>query len=230
MGEQKNSGLGIAAFVCSLLGCTSLIGLILGIISVATAKKNNTKTGLPTAAIIISIIWMLGSFFMVGVIGGASDDADKANKTGEVTTEVKSDSKDEGTKEEKTEAAKDNHFKVGDIVETDNLKMTYLSCEQFTGYSEFSAPKDGYVIYRMEFEVENISDTDQYASVYDFECFADDYAMDAHYEEDDLSASLSAGKKAKGAVYFEVPEDAQSATLEYETNFWTENKIIFIIK
>lgn len=46
----------------------------------------------------------------------------------------------------------------------------------------------------------------------------------------DLDATLSAGKKTKGSVFFEVPKDAKNITVEYETNFWTENKIIFVVK
>lgn len=48
--------------------------------------------------------------------------------------------------------------------------------------------------------------------------------------DDDLSASLSSGKKAKGALYFEVPSDAQSIVLEYNDNVWTSDKIVFVVK
>ena len=71
--NTKPSGLSIAAFILSLLGCTSLIGLILGIIDVA--KKNGRKKGLSIAAIIISVIGIIASvlFFVLVVLGGGAN-------------------------------------------------------------------------------------------------------------------------------------------------------------
>ena len=92
-------------------------------------------------------------------------------------------------------------------------------------------PKKGNVYYKMDFEFENISDSDQYVSSWDFKCYADGYDMEQSYMDGaDLDATLSPGKKAKGSVFFEVPKKSKEITLEYETNFWTEDKIIFIVK
>lgn len=52
----------------------------------------------------------------------------------------------------------------------------------------------------------------------------------AYLDGMDLDATLSSGKQTKGSVFFEVPEDAENIVLEYETNFWTEDKIIFVVK
>lgn len=125
-----------------------------------------------------------------------------------------------------------NEFKVGDIVETSNYKISFLSSSEWASDNQYITPKDGYVFYRFEFEFENISDNDQYVSASDFNCYADDYASEMNFYGDDaLSIStLSKGKKIKGAIYFEVPADAENIVLEYTTNFWTENKIIFNIK
>ena len=60
--------------------------------------------------------------------------------------------------------------------------------------------------------------------------YADGYAVEQTYFDDDLSATLSAGKKAKGAVYFEVPVNAVEVNAEYEMNYWTEEKVVFVIK
>ena len=82
-------------------------------------------------------------------------------------------------------------------METSDLKITYISAEEYQSDSQVIQPKDGYVYYRMEFE---------------------------------FDATMSPGKKAAGAVYYEVPEDAKEITLEYETNFLSQNKIVFIVK
>lgn len=125
----------------------------------------------------------------------------------------------------------DNKFEVGEIVETSNLKISFIAAGEYKSDNQFMQPEDGNVFYRLEFEFENISDTDQFVSSWDFTCYADSYSMEQHYLDDtDLAATLSKGKKTKGSVFFEVPKDAKEVTLEYETNFWTEDKIIFVVK
>ncbi len=113
---------------------------------------------------------------------------------------------------------------VGDTLTTESLKITYTDCKDYTGYSQYSAPKSGNKIVCLSFSVENAGSTDRHISYFDFECYAD-YVVD-----DGLSATISAGRKASGNVYFEVPKDAQSIEVEYETDFWSGNKAIFVVK
>ncbi len=47
-------------------------------------------------------------------------------------------------------------------------------------------------------------------------------------DDEDLSATLSAGRSTSGYVYFTVPEDAQEIEVEYTTNYLTEDKITFL--
>ncbi len=125
----------------------------------------------------------------------------------------------------------DNIFEVGDIVETSNLRISYLSAEVYDLDNALIQPKNGNIFYRMEFEFENIGESDELASSWDFECYADGYSMEqTYYGDDDLQATISSGKKAKGAVYFEIPENAKEIILEYKINYWTEDKVIFVVK
>ena len=66
----------------------------------------------------------------------------------------------------------------------------------------------------------------------DWECYADNSKADQTWIVDDngLDGKLSAGREAEGAVYFEVPEDAENIELEYDINFWQSDKIIFVGK
>ena len=122
-------------------------------------------------------------------------------------------------------------FEVGSIIETDKLRISYLSCEDYISDNMFITPKEGYKFISLMLDVENISDSDQSISCYDFECYADGTVCDATYARDDsLSAELSAGRKAKGSVSFEVPVDATTIEVECETNYWTQKKIIFSCK
>ena len=51
---------------------------------------------------------------------------------------------------------------VGDTLTTADLKITYVSCSEYKGYNEFTAPKDGNKVVKLTFDVENISDIDRY--------------------------------------------------------------------
>ena len=127
----------------------------------------------------------------------------------------------------------DNTFNVGDVVETDNFRITYESAGEYTDSNEFLQPKDGYVYWEFKFKFENISDTDQSVStMMDWECYADNSKADQTWITDDngLDGKLSAGREAEGAVYFEVPKDAENIELEYDINFWQSDKIIFVGK
>ena len=68
-------------------------------------------------------------------------------------------------------------------------------------------------------------------SCYEFDCYADGVACDATYIRDDaLSATMSSGRKTKGTVTFEVPVDATVVEVEYLTNYWTSNRVVFKVK
>lgn len=190
--------------------------------------SKGTKRGGKLKWIIIAIV-VLG---VIGAVAGGGDDDKPSDsnpqKTGQAENanpETQGNPENQETEEQKSE------FVVGDIVEASDLRITFVSAEEYTSDNEFIQPKEGNIFYKMEFEFENISDSDEYVSSYNFDCYADDYDMEQTWMDGfDLDATLSPGKKTKGAVFFEVPADSNAITLEYETNFWSENKVVFKVK
>ena len=72
-----------------------------------------------------------------------------------------------------------------------------------------------------------------WAGGWDFDCYADGVACDRFLwsSDDSLSqSSISPGRKLQGYVCFEVPESAEAVELEYETSFWTQDKVIFVVE
>lgn len=133
------------------------------------------------------------------------------------------------------EAEPSNVFHPGDAAETKTFRITYQECDtDWKGYSQYLGPKDGNRIVRAYFVMENISNSDQGCGAWEFSCYADGVAADAFYfSSDDAMTSydsISSGRKLQGYVAFEVPEDAETVELEYETSFWTQDKIIFMIE
>lgn len=175
--------------------------------------------------------WVVIIIIAIVIIGSIADgnDSDEPRKTGEVAS---SDSSKTSQKKKK-DSKKKNTFKVGDIVETPNLKISFISAKKYKSKNQLVKPKKGYIYYRMAFEFENIGDSDQtISSMASWNCYADGYAADAVYgaSDDSIDASLSPGKKASGAVYYEVPKKSKKITLEFDTNFWSQDKIVFIAK
>lgn len=129
---------------------------------------------------------------------------------------------------ETSSATSENAFEKGDIVESEDLRITYLDCGTYYSDNMFIEPADGNRFIYCEFEFENISDTDQYVSSLEFYCYADGQACDSTYVmENDLSATLSPGRKTTGTVCFEIPENAVTVEVEYLTNFWNSDRIVF---
>ena len=185
------------------------------------------------AAIVIVVI-------IIAAAGGNSGDSDKSGtdsnpKKVSQTDDKKKDSNDENkgdadSKNDKQEESVQTEFVKGDVVETKSLKVSFLECGEFTDYSEYSEPAKGNKIIYATFEFENISDDNEYISTGDFSCYADGYDCESYYDfdQESLDATLSKGRKTKGKVLFEVPKDAKEIKIEYDINFITSDKIIFV--
>lgn len=165
---------------------------------------------------IIAVILIFSLF----AIGSGSDKAS-----------VSSDSASDNNKTTTQKADEPVKVKVGETLTTNTLKITYKSSADDKGAQYFPAAS-GNKIIKLTFEIENISSTDQIVSVYDFKCYSDDVASSAYYYGDNglSTTTLSSGRKATGNVYFEVPQNANSIDVEYETNYWSGNKAIFVVK
>lgn len=228
---KKSNGLGIASLVLGIIGmllsCVfigivpAIIGLVLGIVGLC--QKDKSK-GAAIAGTICSAIGIVVFAVVISSAGNTSKE-NKVEKVGEIEVEE--------AEEPQEVEEKSNIFNVGDVVEAEGLRITFISSETYTSDNQFMQPKDGYEYRKFEFKFENISDSDKsVSSMMDWECYADNAKVDQTWIGDDngLDATLSAGRMTQGAVYFEVPVGVESIELEYDINFWKDDKIIFVGK
>ena len=118
---------------------------------------------------------------------------------------------------------------MGDVLETDDIRITYMASGVYKTGTQFLKPAEGNMYIFLRFFVENTGSGDKTVTSFDFDCYADGYSCDGFYGADDsLSASLSPGRTATGAVYFEVPKDADEIEVEYEVDFWSDKKVKFV--
>ena len=179
-------------------------------------KKKQKKN----IVLIIILIFVILSFTMCGTMCGLLGDA------------VDETVKEETKKEDALKKLAKKKFKVGETVITDDMEIKYLSVKDYKSDNEFMQPKKGYKYIKAEFEFVNKSKEDDLSvSTLSFSCNADDYEVETVYMDDnELDADLSPGKKAKGPIFFEVPKDAKSIEIQYESDWWDSIKFTFIAK
>lgn len=136
--------------------------------------------------------------------------------------------KDSGYVPEKNTTTTPGAIKIGEKVESKYLNVTYLECHADESNNMFIMPKAGHHYITCEFEFENPSKSDIVVSYFSFDCYADGLNCDgAYFRDDAISATLSSGRRAKGTVTFEVPDNASVVEVEYLANFWTSNRVVF---
>lgn len=188
--------------------------------------------------------WVIIAIVAICVIGAATGGGDEKPKEVSNTnneTNAKQEEKDqkesksEESKQESEESSEEdvsNIFYAGDVLETKKVRLSYLSCGEYSDSNAYVKPGDGNKYIYLEFEFENIGDTDTSVGSFDFKCYADGYEVKSPLITADNSliaiTSLSPGRKASGIIVFEVPQNAESIEVEYETSFWTQDKAIFV--
>lgn len=192
----------------------------------APTKKKSKKKWIIIAVVAVIIILAVGSG---GSDTGNGDEAVVNSNADVSNSEALSDSASEETTKAPTSG-----IKAGSSVTEDGITIIYKSCNtDFKNYSQYADIKDGYKVIQAVFDFENNSDSD--TSLNSFECYADGVKCEEFYYVDDYSSptleSVSAGRKLLDAkIYYEVPANAETIELEYQYDYWNEDKFIFVVE
>lgn len=135
-----------------------------------------------------------------------------------------------------TTGSNDNKvFKPGDSVELNDVVVTFVGITKSTG-SQFNKPADGKVYVLCEFEIANNSKEDLVvSSMMSFEAYCDDYSCNTSFgalvekgDKDQLDGTVTAGKKMKGVIGYEVPTDWKELEIQYAPDILSNDKIVFV--
>lgn len=190
--------------------------------SAKRCPKCGGKLGMPGwAKALIIVVIIFGC--IIGCVNSCS------NSVNDAVDETKNSYKDINGK---------TSFSVNEAFQNKYEKITMTEVNtNFTDYSKYSGPSDGNKVVMLKFEVENINDENDelYVSSMSFNAYADGVAADSFYSGNDqykdLSATVGKGKKAVGYVFYEVPENVQKITVEYNADFWIDGTTIeFIVQ
>lgn len=125
-------------------------------------------------------------------------------------------------------------FQLGDSVELDDVVVSFLNVVESTG-SEFNKPADGNVFVLCEFEITNNSAEELIvSSMISFEAYCDDYACEYSFgaileagSMNQLDGTVASGKKMKGAIGYELPQDWNELEVHYTPDVFDGNEIVF---
>lgn len=147
-------------------------------------------------------------------------------------TEPETETETETEKESET-AKKSDELTIGSSFESGGLKISIDSADlNFSdfdnSYGLYDLPS-GMKYISVSFTFENTGKSDEYVSIYDFDCYADNSSCEQQFLPDDsdfINTNLSSGRNISFRTYYAVPIDSQSIELEYETSMWTGKKAI----
>ena len=235
--KPKNTKLSIAALIVVILGTISTtaalvwLGIILGVIDFFI-HRGKRKFAVLVTTFIISVFGII--FCSVSNFSEQEQAKPVATTESEVpSVDASAPEEPESALAEETESEEDGHVNVGETIDADGLLITFISAEPYESDNQFITSNEGYEFWKFDFSFENTSDSDQtVSSVMDWEGYADNTKIDQTWigDESGLDATLSPGRNTQGSIYFEVPVDAESIEIEYETNMWSGEKIIFVAK
>ena len=133
---------------------------------------------------------------------------------------------------------KNDILTVGDSATQDDVTVTLLSVEESYG-NDYITPEPGNLFLALEFEIENNSSSDLTISSYwDFEAYCDDYYCDQDISglfvdeissKGQLDGDVAAGKKLKGAITYQIPQNYQKFEISVSTGGWFSDDLTFTI-
>ena len=239
--DSSNSGMGIAAFILSLFGCTAFIGLILGIVDVC--KRDGKKKIFSVIAIVISVLWMLGSLvvivFFKAEVESVINEEKYAATHGATTESTTAHSSDEDEKNNGVvpdssvpeDTVVDGKLEVGKTYTLSGFSITFAEFGEYKDYEDYAAPAEGNKIVYAVFYAVNNGDSDAYLSYTDFDGYANGTQANAYYGMNtELSLSLPKGRWGSGTIAYEIPADCkmEDFEIEYTPNIFSDKKVVFV--
>lgn len=193
------------------------------------SKLPKTARGGATKWIAIAIVAVV----IVAAIAASGNGGNKPQKVGNIDN---NETENFNSNQSSDDKDKDSVFKKGDIAELNGVKVTLTDYKESNG-GDWNKPSEGNIFLVAEFEIENNSKEElAISSILSFEAYADDYKLNyslgAMMEKDgnQLDGTVSVGKKMKGWIGWEVPEDYNNVEVHFTDNVWGNNKFIFIIE
>lgn len=194
------------------------------------------------------IIGIIAAIVVIAAIGGAvgsggdKDDSSSGNETGKISSSQTESKKETESKAEESKAAEESSEAepkalptVGEYVQSDSWKISFLDAKQYESLSDENSlitdtPTDGKVYLILYFEGENVSGKDDHLNMFYWEAYEDGYSTDMKIilnkpdGYDQFAGDVGNGKKIKGYLAYEVSPDWKEFEISYKDGLSVENK------
>lgn len=173
--------------------------------------------------VIIAIIILAG----IGAAAGGGDKVTRVNSSGNESSQHQSDGANI------SDGAEELIFTVGETAELKNVQVTMTNVTESYG-GAYNKPSDGNVFVLVEFEIANNSEKElAISSFMSFDAYQDGYStnlsLSALIEKtgEQLDGSIAPGKKMKGSVGYEIPDNYKELEINFQLDAWSSQKIVF---
>lgn len=186
---------------------------------------------------LISVLIVLGVLIalsvFVGIIFSNGEEPEKVSEIEENDTLLESQNNESSKQEEHAP------FKKGEVIEYGDMQIVLTKYLEHSG-DEWAKPNDGNIFVFVEFEISNNSNEEKaISSMLSFDSYCDDYlleysgnawmALSSSENTQGLDGTIVPGKKMKGSLALEVPENWKEIEVYFLDNLWTDRKLSFEI-
>lgn len=178
--------------------------------------------------VIIAAVVLVGIGVAAG--GGDKNKVTRVNSSGNDSSQQQSEGANTSNG---NEPAEELIFTVGETAELKDVQVTMTNVTESYG-GNYNKPSDGNVFVLVEFEIVNNSEKElTISSLISFDAYQDGYStslsLSALIEKtgEQLDGSIAPGKKMKGSVGYEVPDDYKELEINFQLDAWSSQKIVF---
>ena len=148
-----------------------------------------------------------------------------------------SDSTDLNSNAHTTPGISESTARLGETLDYQGLQLTFDSIENYVDNSGFALdkPSDGKLFIVLWFTASNTTGEDLFINMFLEDSYCDDFGIDPvsllfNIEGAQLWGNVAAGKKSKGYVAYEVPENWETLEFQYTPEVFgsQSSKMIFI--
>lgn len=203
--KKKHSNLSVWACVLAIFGCTLPIAFILALVDLCMNDKSKKHIGSWFAVVIFTLVIII--FF-----ASISNETDKKDNNIVVQSNI--------SEEYEEQTVESEQFTIGSSFEANNFRITIDDVNlDFKDYHDAYTPAEGMKYITVSFTFENIGDSDNYVSIYDFECYADEFLAEQcyYFSNDFINTNLSPERKVSFSTCYIIPSNAESIELEYKS-------------
>lgn len=188
--------------------------------------------------IVVLVVGVIGSLGNTGEVEDTSNQVEHSvveTVNPAPTVEVTEPVKEEKAEESVVESAKTT-YSVGDTATAKSYKMTIESLNVVESDNQFAQPDKGNEFIEIVLLIENILGNElNVSSLMNFDAYVDGFAINEDLSaqvasgKDTMNGTLASGKKLKGVLCYQVPEDWNELEIAVDLGYSSKDEITLIL-